>query len=110
MTTNPIFNFWLMQAISVLKQYGLEEREAAVYLACLELCPAEVGPHLRLNYKNQPLGEWFRIAMKQISDPDSDQNVFFLVHDADGVWLSNYWTRPAYQWDPGDEFVFRLSK
>ena len=77
----------------------------------LELCPPEVGPHLRLNYKNQPLNEWFRIAMKQITDPPGGApGVFDLGCDGDGVWLGGSWAKPGFQWDPEEEFVFQLSR
>jgi hypothetical protein len=74
----------------------------------LELCPAEVGPHLRLKLKDQPMGDWFRIAMKQIAGPDRDPRVFGLGHRDDGMWLYDRWTGPSREWDPGHEFVFRL--
>ncbi|MFA5798945.1 MAG: hypothetical protein WC892_05200 [Patescibacteria group bacterium] len=76
----------------------------------LELCPAEVGPHLRLDYKDQPLGEWLRVAMKQISDPGGDPGVFSVERRADGAWLDVRWAGPAPTWDPDYEFVFRLRK
>ena len=76
----------------------------------LDLCPAEVGPHLRLNYKDQPLGEWFSIAMKQIADPDGYPNVFYLERYEDGVWLDYNWAKPEYKWDPDNELIFRLRK
>jgi len=76
----------------------------------LELCPAEVGPHLRLKLKDQPMGEWFRIAMKQITAPGGSLSVFSLEHGDGGLWLSYYWTGPTREWDPEDRFVFRLRK
>ena len=76
----------------------------------LELCPAEVGPHYRLHYKNQPLNEWFSVAMKPIVVPDGSPSVFSLVRYADGVWLHNYWAGPTDEWRPENEIVFRLRK
>lgn len=76
----------------------------------LELCPTEVGPHYRLQYKNQPLNEWIRIAMKQIADPVGGPRVFYLGRHAVGVWLDYSWAEPANRWNPGDGFVFRLRK
>ncbi len=76
----------------------------------LELCQADTGPHYRLKYQNQPLGEWFYIGMKQIPVPDGDPDVFGLVRSVDGLWLSGSWAKPSHEWDPGNEFVFRLRK
>ena len=76
----------------------------------LELCPAEVGPHLRLNYRDQPIGEWFSIAMKQIAGPDGSPDVFSLEHDDDRVWLYGHWALPTLEWGPGYRFVFLLRK
>jgi hypothetical protein len=38
----------------------------------LELCPAEVGPILRLNYLDQPVGEFLKIAMRPIARYDGE--------------------------------------
>ena len=76
----------------------------------LELCPPEVGPHLRLNYKNQPLNEGVRIAMKPISNPDGISVLFLLERDSVGVWRNDDWVWPDNRWDPDHEFVFRLPR
>ncbi|MEN9654121.1 MAG: hypothetical protein RL235_233 [Chlamydiota bacterium] len=76
----------------------------------LELCPAEVGPHLRLSYQDQPLGEWVYIAMKQITDSDRRPGVFLVARDEGGSWLDDSWAIPGNEWDPEYRFVFRLRK
>ncbi|MEK7194505.1 MAG: hypothetical protein AAB660_02350 [Patescibacteria group bacterium] len=76
----------------------------------LELCPAEVGPHLRLQYTDQPMGEWFYVGMKQIADSRGRPRVFDLARDDDGLWLDGYWARPDNRWDPLGGFVFGLRK
>ena len=76
----------------------------------LELCPAEVGPNLRLKYMDQPMNEWLYIAMEPIADRYGDPYVFSLVRRADGAWLDDYWAYPFSPWSPVDELVFRLRK
>ncbi len=76
----------------------------------LELCPAEVGPHYRLKYTDQPLGEWFYVGMKQISSRGTAPSVFSLVRRDDGLWLDDDWARPADEWGPADGFLFRFRK
>lgn len=76
----------------------------------LDLCPAEVGPYLRLKDQNQPLVEWYYIGMKQIADRYGDPRVFDLVRDGDGLWLYDEWARPDFRWYPEDAFIFALRK
>jgi hypothetical protein len=72
----------------------------------LELCPAEVGPALRLQYGDQPRDEWLRIAMEAIADRDGDRSIFYVERDSDDLWLSAYGGHPGSVRDAGDRFVF----
>jgi hypothetical protein len=74
----------------------------------LELCPAEVAPHQRLKDMDQPLDDWYWIAMKPISGRGGYPDVFHVVHDSDGLWLDSRWASPTNKWFPGYEFLFRF--
>lgn len=74
----------------------------------LELCPAGVGPHKRLKDANQPMGEWYCIAMKQITDWHGHPSVFHLERNEGGFWLSDLWALPGLRWRPKFGFVFSL--
>jgi len=76
----------------------------------LELCPSEVGPNYRLQYKSQPLSEWLYIGMKQITDSHGYPRVFKLERRDGGFWLNHSWATPDSEWGPDGKFVFRLRK
>ena len=71
-----------------------------------QLCPAEVGPALRLLYEDQPYGEWNLIAMEAIKDSDDDLEVFAVGHDGDDRWLRAYYGRPDRLYYPDSRVVF----
>lgn len=73
----------------------------------LDLCPAEVGPQLRLQY---PGKEWVLIAMKQILVRVGDPHVFDLGSSGARLKLDGRNAKPGYGWDSGREFVFRFRK
>ncbi len=72
----------------------------------LELCPAEVGPALRLAYQDQPYGEWLRIAMEPISDSGDFLEVFGVDRGGDERWLHGSYVDPDYFWGAGGRWVF----
>jgi len=76
----------------------------------LALCPAEVGPQLRLQYPDQPKGEWLHVAMEPITDSVSNLSLFIVVHNDDERLLYGDHGRPDCLWGAGDRFVFVRSK
>jgi hypothetical protein len=52
----------------------------------LALCPAEVGPALRLAYLDQPFGEYLRIAMQPVARSDGNAMDFVVAKGLAG-WL-----------------------
>jgi hypothetical protein len=53
----------------------------------LELCPAEVGPILRLNYLEQPLGEFLHVAMRPVATYDGELVDFTLGNGGSALLL-----------------------
>jgi hypothetical protein len=60
----------------------------------LELCPAEVGPVLRLHYLNQPVGEFLHIAMRPIARYTGELVDFTLANGGAGLLLVGGDARP----------------
>lgn len=71
----------------------------------LALCPAEVGPQLRRQYPDQPIGEWLIVAMEPIAGP-AGLGAFEVVHSSDGRWLGTSCGDPVSRWRAGSRFVF----
>ena len=72
----------------------------------LELCPPEVGPQLRLQYRDQPNNEWILVGMESILDSGGDLRVFDVGRDGSGLWLSGDWGSSDGFWGAGCQWVF----
>ena len=73
----------------------------------LELCPAEVGPQLRLQYTGT---EWMYIGMKQIAGRGGRPLVFRLRGGGGELGLDADNARADYEWYSDRRFVFRHRK
>ncbi len=72
----------------------------------LTLCPAEVGPHLRLADADQPQDDWYWVGMEPITDSDGCPNVFGVGRGGFGRWLGSDDAGPSDRWNPGHRLVF----
>ncbi|MDE2000947.1 MAG: hypothetical protein KGI60_00060 [Patescibacteria group bacterium] len=72
----------------------------------LELCPAEVGPQLRLQYPDQPDNEWRLIAMKPLNGSGRDFSTFVVTRIGPNRWLNDFLIDPARVWNAAARLVF----
>jgi len=72
----------------------------------LELCPAEVGPTLRLNYLDQPVGEFLDIAMHPIARYNGELINFTVGNGGAGLLLIGGDGRPDLVLPGAVRFVF----
>lgn len=90
---------------------NLEDTYARALELGLELCPEEVGPQLRLQYTDQPNGEWLPVAMEPIIDSDDDSVLFIVERSDDGdQYLNGDNGSPDSVWLGDTRFVFRRRK
>ena len=89
----------------------------------LELCPLELGPHLRLQYLDQPEGDAggslqrhqapsgsITIASKVLTEDDDFPKGFYLRRINNELWLRGYRADHLHVWNPFDHFIFVRSK
>lgn len=85
----------------------------------LGLCPLELGPHLRLQYLDQPEGYWeqpvrqhqapsgsITITSEKLAEGDNFPKGFYLRRIKGELWLRGYRSGPEHIWEPDDHFVF----
>lgn len=79
--------------------------DRAIHLG-LELCPAEVGPQLRLQYMDQPRHEALFIATRPLEAEGFSPQVLIVRHDDKGLWLDSGSDRSDMRYDPDSLWVF----
>jgi hypothetical protein len=87
---------------------SLHDIYARAFALGFELCPAEVGPALRLNYLDQPPGDFLHIAMKPVARYNGALIDFTVAKAYGGVGflLLGGDARPDIMLPGADRFVF----
>jgi hypothetical protein len=88
----------------------------------LSLCPLELGPHLRLQFIDQPEGSLGQpasehrappasvtVASASLAEDDETPKGFYLRRIEGALWLRGYRSWPGHNWSPQDVFVFARS-
>ena len=76
----------------------------------LELCPAEVGPALRLAYGDQPRGEQLRIATKEVTNSAGHHDIFAVTNERGVLCLTHGADSIDFYTDEPFVFVRRRKK
>jgi hypothetical protein len=89
----------------------------------LELCPLELGPHIRLEYLDQPEGYSgnpllqhqapsgsITIASEIVTEDDDFPKGFYLRRINGVLWLRGYRADHLHVWNPNDHFIFCQTK
>jgi hypothetical protein len=74
----------------------------------LVLCPPEVGPQLRLDYRDQPPGESLIIAMEPVNTHSGDPKILSLVNFSSGLALLGSDGRSEFRVPRYVRFVFAI--
>lgn len=82
-------------------------------------CPLELGPHLRMQFRNQPDGadEMLKtrgrapagsitVASSPLDGHDETAKGFYLRRAGSVLWLRGYWSSPGHIWSPDAVLVF----
>ena len=85
----------------------------------LSLCPLELGPHLRLQFLDQPEGFWghppsihrappgsITVASHPLTQDDDDPKGFYLRCIKGVLWLRGYRCTAQHIWNPEDRLIF----
>jgi hypothetical protein len=71
-----------------------------------ELCPAEIGAQLRLQYMNQPLGEFLHIAMQPLQTQRGRPLILAVANGGEGLLLISSDGNPDFRPPLTTRFVF----
>jgi hypothetical protein len=76
----------------------------------LEVCPLELGPFMRLQYRDQPEGPRLPVFSERLS-ADVDVPTGFYLRCLDRtLWLRGYTASQDWLCDPDEHFVFKMSE
>lgn len=84
----------------------LEEARIHAMRFSLTRCTPEIGPQLRLQYPNQPRGEWLVVVMMPVTRMDGYIHLYQVAHHADGLFLCATNVPTEHRFDVHTKFVF----
>ena len=76
----------------------------------LDLCPAEVGPQLRLQYEDQPMNDYLVVGMEPVAGAGGDPDLGHVYRRGSDPWLDDNDGEADDHWDGNDRFVFLRRK